>query len=144
MYKKILIPLENSRYDNVILNHIKPLARDSRAQVILVHVADGYAARMQKQLNLADSEEINKDRNYLETRKQEMLKENFTVTGFLQNGEPSDEILKIAEQENCDLIAMATHGHRFLKDIIFGSVAENIRHRTTIPILMVKSDEKFS
>ena len=143
MYKKILIPLENSNYDDVILDHIKPLAKESQAELILVHVADGYGARMQKQLNLADSEEIKKDRNYLERRKNELLRENFRISGFLKTGEPSDEILKIAESEKCDLIAMATHGHRFLKDLIFGSVAENIRHRTDTPILMVKSNKKL-
>ncbi len=142
MYKKILIPLENSKYDDVILNHIQPLAKDAHAELILVHVADGYAARMQKQLNLADSEEIKKDRNYLQKRKSELVHAGFKVTEFLSKGEPPDEILKIAEKENCDLIAMATHGHRFLKDIIFGSVAESIRHRTNTPILMVRSHKK--
>ena len=73
MYKKILIPLENSKYDDVILNHIQPLAKEAPAELILVHVADGYGARMQKQLNLADSEEIKKDRNYLQRRKNELL-----------------------------------------------------------------------
>ncbi len=143
MYKKILIPLENSKYDQVILNHIKPLAKEANAKLILVHVADGYGARMQKQLNLADSEEIKKDRSYLETQKNLLTAEGFEVCDFLRRGEPSDEILKVAAHEKCDLIAMATHGHRFLKDIIFGSVAENIRHRTDIPILMVKSHQQF-
>lgn len=143
MYKKILIPLENSKYDNVILNHIKLLAKEFQSKLILVHVADGYGARMQKQLNLVDSEEIKKDRSYLEKQKNKLINDGFFVTSFLQRGEPSDEILKIARQEQCDLIAMATHGHRFIKDIIFGSVAENIRHRTDIPILMVKSQKVF-
>lgn len=143
MYKKILIPLENSKYDNVILNHIKLLAKEFQSKLILVHVADGYGARMQKQLNLVDSEEIKKDRSYLEKQRNKLINDGFFVTSFLQRGEPSDEILKIARQEQCDLIAMATHGHRFIKDIIFGSVAENIRHRTDIPILMVKSQKVF-
>ncbi len=143
MYKKILIPLENSQYDDVILNHIKPLAKEASAEIILVHVADGYGARMQKQLNLADSEEIKKDREYLQTQKDKLTAEGFQVSDFLRRGEPSDEILKVAAHEKCDLIAMATHGHRFLKDIIFGSVAENIRHRTDTPILMVKSHQQF-
>ena len=143
MYKKILIPLENSKYDDVILKHIKPLAKEASSKLILVHVADGYGARMQKQLNLADSEEIKKDRSYLEAQKNMLTAEGFEVDDFLRRGEPSDEILKVASHEKCDLIAMATHGHRFLKDTIFGSVAENIRHRTDIPILMVKSHQQF-
>jgi len=60
------------------------------------------------------------------------------VKTYLVLGDPADQILKIAEQEQCDLIAMATHGHKMLKDLILGSVADTIRHRTSIPILMIK------
>lgn len=139
MYKQILIPLENSPVDNVILSHIRPLVRLTGAGIVLVHVSDGYAARFQKQLNLEDSEEIQEDHLYIESRKNELIKEGFDVKAFLAAGEPSTEILSIAEKENCDLIAMSTHGHRFLQDIILGSVAENIRHRTNIPILMIRA-----
>ena len=138
MYKKILIPLDNSPTDKTILDHIKPLVRLTGAEILLVHVSDGYGARLQKELNLEDSEEIKEDRSYLGTQKRQLEKEGFRISTFLLRGEPSDEILSIAGKENCDLIAMSTHGHRFLKDILFGSVAESIRHRTNIPILMIR------
>ena len=139
MYQKILIPLENSSTDNVILNHIRSLGKLTKASLVLVHVADGYAARFQKQLNLEDSEEIKSDRRYLEKQKAELTKEGFHVKTLLVSGDPPKEILKIVENEKCDLIAMSTHGHRFMKDFIFGSVAENIRHRTDVPILMIRA-----
>lgn len=139
MYRKILIPLDHSKVDDTILNHIRPLARLCQATLVLVHVADGYGARFQEQLNLEDSEEIRKDRLYLMARKEELTKENFQVDAFLTRGDPADEITAIAEKENCDLIAMSTHGHRFLKDLLLGSVAENVRHRTQIPVLMIRS-----
>ena len=139
MYKKILIPLDNSPTDSVILNHIRPLAKINNAKLILVHVADGYVARFQQPLNLADSEEITKDRQYLEAQKQKLQSEGFEVKSYLLSGEPPKEILTIVEAERCDLIAMSTHGHRFLKDLIFGSVAENIRHRTDVPVLMIRA-----
>ncbi len=142
MYKKILIPLENSPVDNTILTHIKPLARLTKASLVLVHVADGYVARLQQQLNLEDSEEIKKDKIYLENRKEELIKEGFPTVIHLVQGEPADEILSILTKEECDLIAMSTHGHRLFKDIILGSVAENIRHRTDIPVLMIRSSKK--
>ncbi len=142
MYKKILIPLENSKRDKVILNHIRPLAKLIHASLILVHVADGYVARLQPQLNLADSEEIKDDRNYLEAQKKHLIDEGFDVKAYLVCGEPPKEILKIVESEKCDLVAMATHGHRFFKDIFLGSVAENIRHRTDVPILMIRAGKK--
>ena len=139
MYKKILIPLENSPTDNVIFEHIKPLVKLSGAEVILVHVAEGYAARLQEELNLEDSQEIQEDRNYLEQRKKELVGEGFNVKFVLENGEPANKIIALAEKEKCDLIAMATHGHRLLQDIVLGSVAENIRHRTNIPVLMTRA-----
>jgi len=138
MYKKILIPLENSATDEVILRHIRPLARLTGASLVLVHVADGYVARLQQQLNLQDSEEIQKDRDYLNGKEEELIKDGFKVKSYLMTGEPPDEILAIANKEFCDLIAMSTHGHRFLKDIILGSVADDIRHRTSIPVLMIR------
>ena len=142
MYKKILIPLDNSSSDETILNHIRSLATLTKANLVLVHVADGYAARLQQELNLDDSQEIKEDKIYLEKRRDELSKDGFLVKTCLVQGEPADGILSIAEQEECDLIAMSTHGHKFFKDVILGSVAENIRHRTDIPILMVRSHLK--
>jgi nucleotide-binding universal stress UspA family protein len=139
MYKKILIPVENSPADATILNHIRPLAKMMKSSLVLIHVADGFAARLQNQLNLEDSEEIKKDKEYLKVKERELIDDGLNVQSFLVLGEPSDQILSLAEKEQCDLIAMSTHGHKFIKDVILGSVAENIRHRTNIPILMVRS-----
>lgn len=139
MYKKILIPLDHSPADQTILEHIHPLVQMMNSEIVLVHVADGYVARFQEKLNLADSEEIKEDRLYLENQKKELTLRGFNVKTYLVGGEPADQILAIADQENCDLIAMSTHGHRFFKDILLGSVAESIRHRTDIPILMIRS-----
>ena len=138
MYKSILIPLDNSKTDEAILNHIRPLAKMMNSHLLLVHVADGYAARLQETLNLDDSEEIKKDRTYLEQQKSLLSKEGFDVETFLAAGDPSKRILEIALEKNCELIAMGTHGHRFIKDLLFGSVAEELRHKTSIPILMLR------
>ena len=139
MYKKILVPLDNSKTDQAILRHIRPLAKMTGAALVFVHVAEGYAARFQEQLNLQDSQEIKEDQTYLESRQKEFNKEGFMTKIHLVRGEPAKEILKLAQKEKCDLIAMSTHGHRFIKDIILGSVAENLRHRTDIPILMIRA-----
>jgi nucleotide-binding universal stress UspA family protein len=142
MYRKILIPLDNSSADQAIIDHIQPLVKLTGGEVILVHVADGYAARLQNQLNLADSEEIKGDKSYLEKRQKELQQYGLKVRTILVQGEPADGILSVADQEKCDLIAMATHGHKFVKDLILGSVADVIRHRTDIPILMIRASMK--
>jgi len=138
MYRVILIPLENSPVDTVILQHIRPLAKLMSSRLVLIHVADGFAARNQEQLNLEDSEEIVGDRTYLKKRADEMASEGFNVSFRLECGDPADQIIAAAKAEDCDLIAMATHGHRFVKDVLLGSVANSLRHRTNIPVLMVR------
>jgi nucleotide-binding universal stress UspA family protein len=137
MYKHILIPLENTCTDNAILTHIRPLARLTNARITFVHVADGFMARNQK--DLGESEEMREDYQYLKRRELEFRNEGFDVNAVLLYGEPYKEILALAEKEQCDLIAMATHGHRFLSDIILGSVASEIRHSTKIPVLQIRA-----
>lgn len=138
MYRKILIPIENSAADQTILDHLKPLARLTGASLVLMHVADGWAARNYKTLNLAESEEMQQDQAYLEKRADELRGEGFTVEYLLALGEPSDEIVKAAVAFGVDLIAMSTHGHRLIGDLIYGSTADKVRHVVDIPVLMLK------
>ena len=138
MYKHILIPLENSPADETILTHIKPLARMTDAQLLLVHVADGWVARNFNQLQLAESEEMKQDRAYLERRRSELAAEGFTCAAVLALGEPSDEIIKLALEKNVDLIAMTTHGHRLISDILYGATADKVRHAVDVPVLLLK------
>ena len=138
MYKHILIPLENSAADETILAHIKPLARITGAALLLVHVADGWVARNFQQLKLAESQEMKDDRAYLETRTRELTKEGFTCDAVLALGEPSDEIIKLARERSVDLIAMTTHGHRFINDILYGATVDKVRHEVEVPVLLLK------
>ena len=142
MYKHILIPLDNSPSDEAIVRHIRGLARLTGARMTLVHVADGFMARNQENLDLDESPEMREDRAYLERRRAELAADGFQVDAILACGEPSDQILAIAQREQCDLIAMSTHGHRLIADMILGSVANEIRHRTDIPVLLVRASQK--
>jgi len=139
MYRQILIPLENSLADEAILGHIKPLARMTGAKLLLVHVADGWVARNFDQLQLAESEEMKQDRAYLEKRQHELIGEGFTCEAVLALGEPSDEIIKIAHENDVDLIAMSTHGHRFISDILYGATADKVRHAVDVPVLLLRA-----
>jgi nucleotide-binding universal stress UspA family protein len=139
MYHTILIPVENSPADQTILDHIKPLARMTGASLLLMHVADGWVARNFEQLNLAESEEIKIDRAYLERRGAELRGEGFVVTCVLAMGEPSDEIVKFTRIHNVDLIAMSTHGHRFISDLVYGSTVDKVRHLVSVPVLLLKA-----
>jgi manganese transport protein len=142
MYQHILIPLENSATDQVILDHLKPLVRLTQAKLLLLHVADGWVARNFNQLKLAESEEMKDDRAYLEKVAGRLRDEGFTVEIQLALGNPPAEILKVAESSHCDLIAMAGHGHRLFGDLLHGSTITEVRHQTTIPILVVRARKK--
>jgi universal stress protein A len=142
MYQHILIPLENSATDRVILDHIKPLVRLAGAKVLLLHVADGWVARNFNQLKLAESEEMKEDRAYLEKVAVGLRAEGFSVTTELALGDPPEEIIKVAETGHCDLIAMAGHGHRLFGDIFHGSTITEVRHKTSIPILVVRVQKR--
>jgi len=138
MYKHILIPLENSPADETILTHIRPLARVAGATLLLVHVADGWVARNFNQLHLAESQEMMDDRAYLEKRVRELTAEGFSCDAVLALGEPSDEIIKLARERDIDLIAMTTHGHRFISDILYGATVDKVRHKVDVPVLLLK------
>jgi nucleotide-binding universal stress UspA family protein len=139
MYHHILIPLENTPADETILGHIKPLARMTGAKLLLLHVADGWVARNFDQLKLAESEEMKQDRAYLEQRRRELSDAGFSCDAVLALGEPSDQIIKLIETHDVDLIAMSTHGHRFVSDIIHGATADKVRHAVNIPVLLLRA-----
>ena len=138
MYHRILVPVENSSYDERILDHVRQLARYCGASVVLIHVADGWAARNIQQLNLRESQEMKEDRAYLERMSQELRNAGIDVDSVLAAGDPAEEIAATAEREGVDLIAMATHGHSLWSDVVHGTTATALRHVTRIPILMVR------
>lgn len=144
MYKRILVPLEHSPYDETILQHVRKLARHCGASVVLIHVADGWAARNVKHLNLRESEEMREDREYLERIADSLEAEGIETESVLAGGSPAEEIADAALREGCDLIAMSTHGHRFLQDLLYGSVANEVRHISRVPVLLVRGERRVS
>lgn len=139
MYRRILVPLEHTPTDASILGHVRTLARHCDASLVLIHVADGWAARNLAALQLRESEEMRHDRAYIERIADELAAEGFRAEALLANGDPAREIVAAAVREACDLIAMATHGHRLLGDLLHGSVADAVRHATSIPVLLLRA-----
>jgi len=138
MYKTILVPVENRETDQTILKHIRPLARLSNAKLMLVHVADGWAARNYENFKLQESQEMKEDRAYLADLERELKAEGFDVTSVLAMGEPAEEIIKLSRAHPVELIAMSTHGHRFISDLLYGSTADKVRHKVDIPVLLLR------
>src|SRR5215471_17463719 len=139
MFKKILVALDHSEADAALLPRIKELARLTRAELFLLHVSTGWAAQWQKDLNLSDSDEIREDRAYLRKVEGDLQAEGFRVSSRHTSGKPAEEILKVAEAEKCDLIAMTTHGHRLLSDLIYGATITKVRHEAQTPLFLVRA-----
>ena len=139
MYTRILVPLENSEADQTILDHVLDLARLHRAHILFAHVAVGFAARYQDALDLQDSEEIRRARAYLASVKARFEEDGFDAEIVLETGDAASRLVELAESNECYLIAMATHRHGIFQDVLRGSVAHAVRHRTRIPVLMVPS-----
>jgi nucleotide-binding universal stress UspA family protein len=142
MYRKILVALENSAADESLIPHVTTLARQLNSELLLVHVADGWVARNYERLTLAESEEMKNDRAYLDKVTTDLRSQGLNVSSHLAMGDPPREILKTAESERCDLIAMTSHGHRFIGDLIYGSTIHHVRHSTSVPILLVRAEKK--
>lgn len=138
MYQSILVPVENRESDRTILTHIRQLARMTQARLTLVHVADGWAARNYERFQLQESEEMKQDREYLDALREELKSEGFEVKTVLAMGDPATEIIKLARAEPIDLIAMTTHGHRLINDLLRGSTADKVRHEVEVPVLLLK------
>lgn len=138
MYRRILVPLEHTGTDATIVSHVRALAHHCQASVLVIHVADGWAARNIVQLKLRESEEVRLDRSYIESVAADLRKDGLEAESLLASGDPAAEIVAAAEREGCDLIAMATHGHKLIGDVVYGSVANGVRHATSIPVLLVR------
>jgi nucleotide-binding universal stress UspA family protein len=137
MYDKILVTLEATPTDRAIIDHIKTLAVAMHSRVVLLHVADGWAARTYGQEAISD--EITEDKAYLERVRNEFRSLGVKADAELAYGDPSQEIVKWVEKEGCDLVAMSTHGHRFIGDILFGTTAHHVRHNIDVPLLLVRA-----
>lgn len=142
MYRKILVTLENGPADASLLPHVAKLAAQVGAELLLLHVADGWAARNFEQLKLAESDEMRADREYLETCAAKLAADGLVASTLLALGNPPVEIVRVAVAEHCDLIAMASHGHKLIGDLIHGSTIDRVRHETRTPLLVVRAEKR--
>jgi nucleotide-binding universal stress UspA family protein len=137
MYKTILVTLDGTPTDQAIIEHIKQLARLAQSRVVLLHVADGWAARTYGRD--AVSPEITEDTAYLKKVKAEFQSLGIPVEAELAYGEPVTEIVKWVQQQGCDLVAMSTHGHRLIADIFLGTTASRVQHSIKVPVLLLRA-----
>ena len=137
MYKTILVPLDLSDADATILDHVTALAKELGSQIVLFHVADGWAAQMYGEE--AVSTEVTGDRAYLDGIREKLLSQGIASEAVLAFGDPVSEIISWTQSHECQLIAMGTHGHRLLGDLVFGETASHVQHRVSVPVLLLRT-----
>ena len=136
MYQKILVTLDATPTDRTIIEHVKELAKIMHSRIVLLHVADGWAARRYR----ADavSPEVTDDKAYLEVVRAEFQATGVIADAELAFGDPAEEIIRWVEEKGCDLVAMSTHGHRFLADLFLGNTVHRVRHTVEVPVLLLR------
>jgi nucleotide-binding universal stress UspA family protein len=137
LYGTILVTLDGTSTDRAIIEHIKCLAKMANSHLVLLHVADGWAARTYG--SDAVSREINEDTAYLERIRREFESDGLSAQAELAFGEPAKEIVKWVREKGCDLVAMSTHGHRFLADLFLGTTANRVQHSISVPVLLLRA-----
>jgi len=137
MYNKILVTLDATPTDRAIIEHVKPLAKWAGSHVVLLHVADGWAARTYGPD--AVSPEITEDTVYLGKVRSEFQSAGISTEAELAYGDPVKEIVNWVQQKGCDLVAMSTHGHRFIADIFLGTTASRVQHSISVPVLLLRA-----
>lgn len=137
MYKTILVTLDGTATDRAIIEHVKPLAKLAGSRVVVLHVADGWAARTYG--SDAVSREILEDTAYLAKVRSEFQAADIPAEAELAYGDPAREIVKWVKDKGCDLVAMSTHGHRFLADLFLGTTANRVQHSVSVPVLLLRA-----
>jgi universal stress protein A len=137
MYKTILVTVDGKPTDRAIIEHVKQLAQLGHSRVVLLHVADGWAARTYGPD--AVSPEIAEDSAYLMRVRSEFENLGIPVETDLAYGDPATEIVKWVQQKGCDLLAMSTHGHGFWGDLFLGTTASRVQHRVAVPVLLLRA-----
>ena len=137
MYETILVTLDGTPTDRAIIEHVKQLAKLAHSRLVLLHVADGWAARTYGPD--AVSPEISEDTAYLEKIQAEFQSAGISAQAELAYGDPAEEIIKWVKQKGCDLVAMSTHGHRFLADVFLGATASRVQHSISAPVLLLRA-----
>lgn len=152
MYRKILVPLDGSRLAEEMLPYVKTLARCTGAELVLLRVPIYAYAETNQPLGayrrvpsgLTDERDValREVTEYLKHIQTRLALEGLKVATIIAEGDPAQTIIRTAQTEQVDLIAMSTHGYTGLPRVIFGSVAETVLRGAGIPVLLFRPELK--
>jgi nucleotide-binding universal stress UspA family protein len=133
VYKKILVAMDCSDVDDAIVEHVSALAIQNKAQVYLIHVVHSHTLDQERVLH-------QQAEMCLKSRCEILQARGIESHIVIRSGEPDKEMLKEIEEKDYDLVAMATHGHSFVGDILYGSVSRTLKHKIRVPLLLIGPD----
>ena len=137
LYKTILVTLEGTPTDRAIIDHIKLLAPVMKSRVVLLHVATGVPARYHR--TDAAGKEVEESNAFLDGILDEFTAAGIPTEAELAYGEPAKEIVKWVKRKGCDLVAMSTHGHQLIADLVLGTTAIKVQHSLSVPVLLLRA-----
>ena len=137
LYKTILVTLEGTPTDRAIIDHIKRLAPAMQSRVVLLHVASGVPAKYHR--TDAAGKEVEESKVFLGRVRDELTAVGIPTEAQLAYGEPAAEIVKWVQKNGCDLVAMSTHGHQLIADLVLGTTANRVQHSLSVPVLLLRA-----
>jgi nucleotide-binding universal stress UspA family protein len=144
MYKKILVPLDGSKRAERILPHVEEIAQYNKAYVTFLRIVEPFHTYVGPHGTISDVEFIydqeNEAKKYLTALQGEFREKDIKARFFIERGPIVQCIIEVANRENVDLVAMASHGRTGLSHVFYGSVAAGVLHRIDRPILLVRAE----
>jgi manganese transport protein len=136
-YRKILVPLDHTSRDRDAIAHAAAMAKQQNAKLYLLHVEEGVTSQVYGPL--ASTAEVVAGYQYLHQIVRELEAQQVPVAMVVRHARaPKKEIVRYAEELKPDLIVMGAHGHKGLKDIVFGTTINAVRHKLKVPLLIVR------
>ncbi len=130
VYKRILVAMDCSPVDAVIVEHVSALALQNEAEVCLLHVVHSHTLDQDRALR-------ERAQACLRPHLAAMREKGINAAIVIRGGEPDEGVLAEINEGNYDLVAMATHGHSFFGDLLFGSVSRTVKHKISVPLLLI-------
>ena len=139
VYEKILVPLDHTSKDRDAIAHATAMAKQHHAKLYLLHVEEGVTSQMFG--SLASTAEVEAGSEYLREIAAQLEKQQVAVEMVVRHSRrPKDAIVAYAEELKPDLVVMGAHGHKGLKDIVFGTTINAVRHKLKMPLLVVRGN----
>jgi len=136
-YSKILVPLDHSAKDRDAIAHASAMAKQHGATLYLLHVEEDVTSQVYG--SEASTAEVEAGEKYLRQIAAQLESEHIGVHTMVRySRKPRKEIVRYADELHPDLVIMGAHGHKGIKDLVFGTTINSVRHKLKAPLLIVR------